>query len=56
MLLQRTEKDRVCFGRSEIHGWGLFARRNIVEGEMVIACNYLFLDGVENSKRKSFAS
>ncbi|KAG8390412.1 hypothetical protein BUALT_Bualt01G0080600 [Buddleja alternifolia] len=34
--LQRTEKDRVCFGRSGIHGWGLFARRNILEGEMVV--------------------
>ncbi|KAL3521637.1 hypothetical protein ACH5RR_019786 [Cinchona calisaya] len=34
--LQRTEMDRVCFGRSGIHGWGLFARRNILEGEMVI--------------------
>jgi len=27
--------ERVCFGRSGIHGWGLFARRNIQEGEMV---------------------
>ncbi|KAL9163142.1 hypothetical protein ABFS82_06G022100 [Erythranthe guttata] len=34
--LQKTEKDKVCFGRSEIHGWGLFARRNIPEGEMVV--------------------
>ncbi|XP_024971078.1 histone-lysine N-methyltransferase ATX4-like isoform X1 [Cynara cardunculus var. scolymus] len=34
--LQRTENDRVCFGRSGIHGWGLFARRNILEGEMVL--------------------
>lgn len=34
--LQRTENDRVCFGRSGIHGWGLFARRNIMEGEMVL--------------------
>ncbi|XP_010049124.1 histone-lysine N-methyltransferase ATX4 isoform X2 [Eucalyptus grandis] len=34
--LQRTEHDRACFGRSGIHGWGLFARRNIQEGEMVI--------------------
>ncbi|MQL74881.1 hypothetical protein Taro_007253 [Colocasia esculenta] len=34
--LQATEKSRVCFGRSGIHGWGLFARRNIQEGEMVI--------------------
>ncbi|CAA2998731.1 histone-lysine N-methyltransferase ATX4-like [Olea europaea subsp. europaea] len=34
--LQRTENDRVCLGRSEIHGWGLFARRNILEGEMVV--------------------
>ncbi|ONK81166.1 uncharacterized protein A4U43_C01F25980 [Asparagus officinalis] len=34
--LQSTEKSRVCFGRSGIHGWGLFARRDIQEGEMVI--------------------
>ncbi|OMO88385.1 hypothetical protein CCACVL1_08420 [Corchorus capsularis] len=34
--LQRTENDRVCFGRSGIHGWGLFARKNIQEGEMVL--------------------
>lgn len=33
--LQSTEKRRVCFGKSGIHGWGLFARRNIREGEMV---------------------
>lgn len=33
--MQRTEHDRVCFGRSGIHGWGLFARRDIQEGEMV---------------------
>ncbi|KAI3408355.1 uncharacterized protein J3R85_020312 [Psidium guajava] len=33
--LQRTEKHRICFGKSGIHGWGLFARRNIQEGEMV---------------------
>ncbi|CAA7397417.1 unnamed protein product [Spirodela intermedia] len=26
----------LCFGKSGIHGWGLFARRNIQEGEMVI--------------------
>ena len=32
---QKTENERVCFGRSGIHGWGLFARRNIQEGEMV---------------------
>ncbi|KAF4380411.1 hypothetical protein F8388_024704 [Cannabis sativa] len=32
----RTENDRVCFGRSGIHGWGLFARRKIQEGEMVL--------------------
>jgi len=29
------EKLRVCFGKSGIHGWGLFARRDIQEGEMV---------------------
>lgn len=34
--LQSTEQNRVCFGRSGIHGWGLFARRDIQEGEMVI--------------------
>ncbi|KAG6592922.1 Histone-lysine N-methyltransferase ATX3, partial [Cucurbita argyrosperma subsp. sororia] len=34
--LQRTERDRVCFGKSGIHGWGLFARRNVQEGEMVV--------------------
>ncbi|XP_072999268.1 histone-lysine N-methyltransferase ATX4-like [Typha latifolia] len=34
--LQKTERCRVCFGKSGIHGWGLFARRNIQEGEMVI--------------------
>ncbi|KAG9133166.1 hypothetical protein Leryth_023421 [Lithospermum erythrorhizon] len=34
--LQRTENDRVCFGRSGIHRWGLFARRDIPEGEMVL--------------------
>ncbi|GAY45711.1 hypothetical protein CUMW_091430 [Citrus unshiu] len=34
--LQRTEKHRVCFGKSGIHGWGLFARRHIQEGEMVV--------------------
>ncbi|XP_022156553.1 histone-lysine N-methyltransferase ATX3 [Momordica charantia] len=34
--LQRTEKYRVCFGKSGIHGWGLFARRNVQEGEMVV--------------------
>ncbi|XP_027162942.1 histone-lysine N-methyltransferase ATX3 isoform X1 [Coffea eugenioides] len=34
--LQRTENSRVCFGKSGIHGWGLFARQNIQEGDMVI--------------------
>ncbi|CAK8570163.1 unnamed protein product [Lathyrus sativus] len=34
--LQKTENERVCFGRSGIHGWGLFARRVIQEGEMVL--------------------
>ncbi|KAK9910196.1 hypothetical protein M0R45_034167 [Rubus argutus] len=34
--LQKTENHRVCFGKSGIHGWGLFARRNIQEGEMVV--------------------
>ncbi|XLR58528.1 hypothetical protein HN51_012907 [Arachis hypogaea] len=34
--LQKMEKLRVCFGKSGIHGWGLFARRDIQEGEMVV--------------------
>ncbi|KAK9051400.1 hypothetical protein SSX86_028027 [Deinandra increscens subsp. villosa] len=34
--LQRMEKHRICFGKSGIHGWGLFARRKILEGEMVL--------------------
>ncbi|KAF5451745.1 hypothetical protein F2P56_026823 [Juglans regia] len=34
--LQRTENHRVGFGKSGIHGWGLFARRNIQGGEMVV--------------------
>ncbi|XP_047334284.1 histone-lysine N-methyltransferase ATX3-like isoform X2 [Impatiens glandulifera] len=34
--LRTTEKFRICFGHSGIHGWGLFARRAIQEGEMVI--------------------
>lgn len=34
--LQITEKQQVCFGKSGIHGWGLFARRDIHEGEMVL--------------------
>ncbi|CAH9092978.1 unnamed protein product [Cuscuta epithymum] len=33
--LQKSENLRVCFGKSGIHGWGVFARRNILEGEMV---------------------
>ncbi|GAU42351.1 hypothetical protein TSUD_350170 [Trifolium subterraneum] len=34
--LQQTEKLRICFGKSGIHGWGLFARRDIQEGDMVV--------------------
>ncbi|CAO2199578.1 unnamed protein product [Urochloa humidicola] len=34
--LQRTENKRVSCGLSGIHGWGLFAARNIQEGQMVI--------------------
>ncbi|RDX76501.1 Histone-lysine N-methyltransferase ATX3, partial [Mucuna pruriens] len=34
--LWKMEKFKVCFGKSGIHGWGLFARRDIQEGEMVV--------------------
>lgn len=44
LLFQRTEKHRICFGKSGIHGWGPFARRNIQEGEMVPSSeNYLII-------------
>lgn len=34
--LQKTENLRICFGKSGIHGWGLFARRDLQEGDMVV--------------------
>ncbi|XP_068473749.1 histone-lysine N-methyltransferase ATX3-like isoform X2 [Phaseolus vulgaris] len=34
--LRKTENQRVCLGKSGIHGWGLFARRDLQEGEMVV--------------------
>lgn len=34
--LQMSENQRVGFGKSGIHGWGLFARQSIQEGEMVL--------------------
>uniref|UniRef100_M1BJL3 Trithorax n=1 Tax=Solanum tuberosum TaxID=4113 RepID=M1BJL3_SOLTU len=33
--LSITINHRVCFGKSGIHGWGLFAKRKLQEGEMV---------------------
>lgn len=33
--LRSTENYRVCFGKSRIHGFGLFARINLQEGEMI---------------------
>jgi len=37
--------SRVCFGRSGVQGWGLFAHRNIQEGEMVILETIQYLMG-----------
>ncbi|KAL2345434.1 hypothetical protein Fmac_006719 [Flemingia macrophylla] len=34
--LRKTEIERICLGKSGIHGWGLFARRDLPEGEMVV--------------------
>ncbi|GFP91907.1 histone-lysine n-methyltransferase atx4 [Phtheirospermum japonicum] len=34
--LKITENYRVCFGKSRIHGWGLFAKRSIREGQMIM--------------------
>ncbi|KAJ4765750.1 Histone-lysine N-methyltransferase [Rhynchospora pubera] len=34
--LKKNENHRVCRGKSGIHGWGLFARRPIQGGEMII--------------------
>lgn len=47
--------DRVCFGRSGIHGWGLFARRNIQEGEMVSIAiiAYFFQDWISSGVLKN---
>lgn len=33
--LSRTINHRICFGKSGIHGWGLFAKRKLQQGEMV---------------------
>nr|KYP50996.1 Histone-lysine N-methyltransferase ATX3 [Cajanus cajan] len=34
--LRKTEIQRICLGKSGIQGWGLFARRDLQEGEMVV--------------------
>lgn len=33
---QATEKSRLSFGKSGIHGWGLIARKTILEGDYVV--------------------
>ncbi|KAK4362484.1 hypothetical protein RND71_017725 [Anisodus tanguticus] len=33
--LSKTINHRICFGKSGIHGWGLFAKREFREGDMV---------------------
>lgn len=34
--MQATEKSRLSFGKSGIHGWGLIARKTILEGDYVV--------------------
>jgi hypothetical protein len=34
--VQATEKSRLSFGKSGIHGWGLIARKTILEGDYVV--------------------
>ncbi|KAI5075023.1 hypothetical protein GOP47_0010984 [Adiantum capillus-veneris] len=34
--LEWMQSSRICFGKSAIHKWGLFARQDIQEGEMVV--------------------
>ncbi|KAH7315192.1 hypothetical protein KP509_21G038700 [Ceratopteris richardii] len=34
--LDKTQGSRICIGKSAIHDWGLFARRDIEQGEMVV--------------------
>ncbi|KAL6569625.1 hypothetical protein OROMI_014139 [Orobanche minor] len=34
--LKMTQYYRVCFGKSRIHGWGLFAKRSIGQGQMIM--------------------
>ena len=33
---ERTEGERILFGKSGIHGWGLFARRDLEQGEFLV--------------------
>ncbi|KAL8111662.1 histone-lysine N-methyltransferase ATX5-like [Apium graveolens] len=33
---KKIENHRFCFGKSGTHGWGLFARTDIQEGEMIL--------------------
>ncbi|WCJ22411.1 Histone-lysine N-methyltransferase ATX3 [Euphorbia peplus] len=34
--LPETERRTLCFGKSGIHGWGLFAHKDIQEGHLVV--------------------
>ncbi|KAH7293041.1 hypothetical protein KP509_28G009100 [Ceratopteris richardii] len=36
MNLKKTQNSRICFGKSAIHKWGLFARQDIQEGDWVV--------------------
>ncbi|KAL6495576.1 hypothetical protein OROGR_030139 [Orobanche gracilis] len=36
LLTKMTQNYRVCLGKSRIHGWGLFAKRSIGEGQMIM--------------------
>ena len=36
VVCEQEEYSKISFGKSAIHGWGLFARRDIEQGEFVI--------------------
>ena len=34
--MKDTVRERIMFGKSDIHGWGVFARQTLRAGDMVI--------------------
>ncbi|CAD7696632.1 unnamed protein product [Ostreobium quekettii] len=56
-VCQATERERITFGKSGIHGWGLFARKELAQDSMIIeyrgdVVSPAIADLRENSYRK----